>query len=194
MATAKWGNGSVFEYLCTEMVAYAVRTAGAHPEVGSPVQRLDAMGFSVGEKIVERITREKSRFHNNAELLKFITKEFWTATFRKEAEFSPSGAHWVITDSSLLKHMSFMPDAPVATPPVALSTSTLPSSTPTTSSAITPGSPSSANTRTSMLTLHTAFFCGVIKGALSNLGVMCSVAADATSLPTCKFTIKTHSL
>ena len=35
------------------------------------------------------------------------------------------------------------------------------------------------------LAMYTTFFCGIIKGALGNLGVAASVTADASALPAC---------
>jgi len=37
--------------------------------------------------------------------------------------------------------------------------------------------------------IYTSFACGVIRGALSNLGINCSVKADINRLPGCQFTL-----
>lgn len=35
--------------------------------------------------------------------------------------------------------------------------------------------------------MHLYFPCGIIRGALSNLGIPCAVSADISNLPACKF-------
>lgn len=38
--------------------------------------------------------------------------------------------------------------------------------------------------------MHLYFPCGIIRGALSNLGIPCAVSADISGLPACKFTLE----
>lgn len=35
--------------------------------------------------------------------------------------------------------------------------------------------------------MHLYFPCGIIRGALSNLGIPCAVSADMSNLPACEF-------
>lgn len=45
--------------------------------------------------------------------------------------------------------------------------------------------------------MHLYFPCGIIRGALSNLGISCAVSADISNLPACElitFTIKNLGL
>lgn len=37
--------------------------------------------------------------------------------------------------------------------------------------------------------MHLYFPCGIIRGALSNLGIPCAVSADISSLPACKLMV-----
>ena len=37
---------------------------------------------------------------------------------------------------------------------------------------------------------YLAFTCGIVRGALANLGVTCVVTAEVTQLPACKFQIQ----
>ena len=44
-----------------------------------------------------------------------------------------------------------------------------------------------------MATLHIKFPSGLIRGALSGLGVVASVSAEVSELPKCQFTIRIQS-
>lgn len=46
---------------------------------------------------------------------------------------------------------------------------------------------SSENKAAQITSLHLYFPCGIIRGALSNLGIPCAVSADISNLPACKF-------
>lgn len=52
-----------------------------------------------------------------------------------------------------------------------------------------PHSPNSTTLDANLLqatSMHLYFPCGIIRGALSNLGIPCAVSADASNLPACK--------
>lgn len=42
--------------------------------------------------------------------------------------------------------------------------------------------------------MHLYFPCGIIRGALSNLGISCAVSADISNLPACKFSSDSYSI
>eukprot|EP00013_Stygamoeba_regulata_P005536 CAMPEP_0177638536 /NCGR_PEP_ID=MMETSP0447-20121125/5540_1 /TAXON_ID=0 /ORGANISM="Stygamoeba regulata, Strain BSH-02190019" /LENGTH=79 /DNA_ID=CAMNT_0019140503 /DNA_START=240 /DNA_END=475 /DNA_ORIENTATION=- len=44
------------------------------------------MGERVGGRLIERYTKGKPRFQEKLEIIKFICKEFWTETFRKQCD------------------------------------------------------------------------------------------------------------
>lgn len=44
----------------------------------------------------------------------------------------------------------------------------------------------SENKAAQITSLHLYFPCGIIRGALSNLGIPCAVSADISNLPACK--------
>ena len=48
--------------------------------------KLEGMGFHVGIRIVERLAKDKPRFVEHLEVVKFICKEFWTAIFKKQID------------------------------------------------------------------------------------------------------------
>ena len=83
---------SSFNYLHMELVQYAL---GGPPESGgnhstSQVQhasrKIEAIGFQVGMRLVERYTKDKPRFTDTLEIIKFICKDFWMEVYRKQVD------------------------------------------------------------------------------------------------------------
>ncbi|MED6169241.1 hypothetical protein PIB30_019713 [Stylosanthes scabra] len=46
------------------------------------------------------------------------------------------------------------------------------------------------NKATSTISMHLYYPCGIIRGALSNLGITCAVTADISNLPACSFVVR----
>ena len=49
-------------------------------------RKLEAVGFQVGERLVERYTKERPRFSDTLEIIKFICKDFWFEVYRKQID------------------------------------------------------------------------------------------------------------
>ena len=49
--------------------------------------KLEAIGFAVGHRLVERYTRDRPRFSDTLEIIKFICKDFWCAPRNFAAHF-----------------------------------------------------------------------------------------------------------
>ena len=49
---------------------------------------------------------------------------------------------------------------------------------------------SAENKAAEAMSMHLYFPCGIIRGALSNLGINCAVSADISSLPACMYIIR----
>jgi hypothetical protein len=47
---------------------------------------LESIGFSVGYRLVEKITREHPKFKDELELIKFICKDYWMCIFHKQVD------------------------------------------------------------------------------------------------------------
>ncbi len=47
---------------------------------------LEDMGYRVGVRLGERLSRDKPRFNENLDIIKFICKEFWTEAFKKQID------------------------------------------------------------------------------------------------------------
>ena len=49
-------------------------------------QRLDALGYRVGQGLVEKFSRDKPRFTDTLDAIKFLCKDLWTIVFRKQID------------------------------------------------------------------------------------------------------------
>lgn len=50
------------------------------------VKRLEKFGHQIGEKLVERVSRDTPRFKNELDAVVFICKTFWVHTFNKQVD------------------------------------------------------------------------------------------------------------
>ncbi|KAM0012919.1 putative transport protein particle (TRAPP) component [Helianthus debilis subsp. tardiflorus] len=127
---------------------------------------------------------ERPRFTDHLEAIKFLCKDFWSELFKKQIDnlktnhrvsFRPQIEHLVVivitTYLFLLQGTFVLQDnkfrwlSRVSADPSAETSSAAPDTT-------------------SMLLY---FPCGIIRGALSTLGIPCAVSADISNLPACKF-------
>lgn len=169
------------------MVDYVVRTSeGSADHVFSMLERL---GFRVGQRLAEkypvsaslpraalthsliRYTRDRGRFQDLLEVIKFICKDFWTEVFRKQIDNLRTNHKgvYVLADNRfrLFAHMS--PTISKARPPP-------------------PRAPIPYRSLPSVqevATNYTVFSCGLIRGALANLGIACIVTSEITMHPAC---------
>ncbi|GBF87775.1 trafficking particle complex subunit 6B [Raphidocelis subcapitata] len=128
---------------------------------------LEAVGFRVGRQLAERYSRDKARLGDTLEVIKFVCKDFWQAVFRKQVDNLKTNHRgiFVLQDHSFRWLLRLAPTAPLAD-----------------------GARAEAQARAAQPYLHLP--CGIIRGALTHLGVNCTVEADARALPSCSFTIK----
>ncbi|PLB34495.1 transport protein particle component-domain-containing protein [Aspergillus candidus] len=123
--------------------------------------RLESLGYRVGQGLVERFARDRPRFSDNLDVIKFLCKDLWSILFRKQIDNLKTNHRgvYVLTDSS------FRPFARM-----------------------------SMSVRGDAVTVAQAYLwfpCGIIRGALSNLGINTTVQAETTELPGATFQIKT---
>eukprot|EP00965_Chrysotila_dentata_P131179 4336416-Pleurochrysis_carterae.AAC.2 len=80
---------SCFAMLHMEMVALA---AGDDVAEATPAQlqvaarRLESAGFEVGLRLVERHSKDRARFADTLDIIKFICKDFWYEVYRKQID------------------------------------------------------------------------------------------------------------
>ena len=113
-------------------------------------------------RLVERYTRDRPRFNETLDIIKFICKDFWMEVYRKHVDKLQTNNKGV--------YMLLDNEHPVLTRCSA--------------------DPSRAASAKQMAALHVKFPAGLIRGVLSGLGVSASVSAEVSEVPMCQFTIK----
>ncbi|KAJ5279894.1 Trafficking protein particle complex subunit 6B [Penicillium angulare] len=89
-------SSSCFDFLLIELVPMAERLAkqlstNDHgPEDGEIREttffRLESLGYRVGQGLAERFSRDRPRFTDNLDVIKFLCKDLWTVLFRKQID------------------------------------------------------------------------------------------------------------
>lgn len=97
---ATFVNASCLDFLLGEIVPMTDRVAsmtkskqGALGEEASRElsiedrrQRLESLGYRVGQGLAERFAKDKPRFTDHLEVIKFLCKDLWTLLFRKQID------------------------------------------------------------------------------------------------------------
>ncbi|XP_044498102.1 trafficking protein particle complex subunit 6B [Mangifera indica] len=164
---------SCIDSLLTEMVStYCTRFYANKPELAA--RRIEAIGYQVGHQLSERYTMERPRFSDHLEAIKFICKDFWSELFKKQIDNLKTNHRgtFVLQDNRFRW----------------LSRISLDSSLEYTESQ--DPSASAENKAAQSTSMHLYFPCGIIRGALSNLGIPCAVSADISNLPACSFVVR----
>lgn len=123
--------------------------------------RLEMLGYRVGLGLVERFSRERPRFNDTLDVIKFLCKDLWTLVFKKQVDNLKTNHRgvYVLTDNAF-RPLSRM-------------------STDTGGQAVTRAQP------------FLWFPCGIVRGALAALGITATVQAESSELPGAVFQIKT---
>ncbi|MQM04431.1 hypothetical protein Taro_037225 [Colocasia esculenta] len=128
-------------------------------------------------RITERYAMERPRFTDNLEAIKFICKEFWSELFKKQIDNLKTNHRgtFVLQDN----RFRWLTRISIDQSPESLDTPQIDSST-----------LSADNKAAQATSMHLYFPCGIIRGALSNLGIPCAVSADTSNLPACSFVVR----
>ncbi|EFJ20859.1 hypothetical protein SELMODRAFT_168418 [Selaginella moellendorffii] len=160
---------SCLDGITMEMVAtYCDRLHSSKPDLAA--RRIEAIGFQVGQQLAERYTRDRPRFTDHLEVIKFICKDFWAEVFKKQIDNLKTNHRgvFVLQDTRFRWLTRISVDSPLT--------------------------PSEANNTTLAAAQaggkYLYFPCGLIRGALTNLGVPCAVSAEIAALPACSFIIR----
>ncbi|CAI5734888.1 unnamed protein product [Hyaloperonospora brassicae] len=127
------------------------------------ILRLEAMGYDVGCRFAERIARERPRMLEPLDVIKFVCKDFWIAMFAKQIDKLQTNHRGIFVVQDF--RFRWLESISAAT---------------------------EQETR-EMALLFLVFPCGLIRGALANLGLTAIVNADVPdvrALPGCLFNIK----
>ncbi|KAL1960005.1 hypothetical protein VTO42DRAFT_673 [Malbranchea cinnamomea] len=123
--------------------------------------RLESLGYRVGQGLAERFSRDRPRFSDHLDVIKFICKDLWTILYRKQVDNLKTNHRgvYVLTDNTFRPFIRM--------------------SMAVRSEAVARAQP------------HLWFPCGIIRGALSSLGINAMVQAETSELPGATFQIKT---
>ncbi|OAA57892.1 bet3 family protein [Niveomyces insectorum RCEF 264] len=123
--------------------------------------RLDALGYRVGQGLVERFSCDRPRFHDTLDVIKFLCKDLWTLAFRKQVDNLKTNHRgvYVLTDHSFRPFQRMSTEAG--------------------GQAVVRAQP------------FLWFPCGIVRGALAALGITATVQAETSELPGAIFQIKT---
>lgn len=98
--TARFLSASALDFLLIELVPMAYRvnkeTDSTDGGSGSKMDedeerdavfyRLESLGYRVGQGLVERFSRDRPRFSDTLDVIKFLCKDLWTLVFRKQVD------------------------------------------------------------------------------------------------------------
>ncbi|KIV91072.1 hypothetical protein PV10_05655 [Exophiala mesophila] len=123
--------------------------------------RLERLGFRVGQGLAERFSRDRPRFTDQLDVIKFVCKDLWGIMYKKQIDNLKTNHRgvFVLTDNKFrpFSRMSMASSAEAV-----------------------------ARAQT-----HLFFPCGVVRGVLSSLGIKATVQAETNELPSATFQIKT---
>ncbi|RYP07266.1 hypothetical protein DL765_009218 [Monosporascus sp. GIB2] len=126
--------------------------------------RLEGLGYRVGIGLVERFSRDRPRFHDALDAIKFVCKDLWMLVFRKQVDNLKTNHRgvYVLTDNTF-RPLSRM-------------------SADTGGQAVVRAQP------------FLWFPCGILRGALAAMGISATVQGETNELPGAVFQIKTKAL
>ncbi|EEH43235.2 uncharacterized protein PADG_08055 [Paracoccidioides brasiliensis Pb18] len=168
---ARFLSASCLDLLLIELVPMAERLADELSGVNGKLDeeehreatfyRLETLGFRVGQGLAERFSRDRPRFTDNLDVIKFLCKDFWTIIFRKQIDNLKTNHRgvYVLTDNA------FRP--------------------------LTRMSLANQNEAIAKAQSYLWFPCGIIRGGLASMGINATVQAESSDLPGATFQIKT---
>lgn len=125
--------------------------------------RLEGIGYHVGYHMTEHLARDRARFTDTLDVLKFICKEVWTAVWGKQVDNLRTNHRgvYVLHDNQFqpLRHVSTAQGAQVTAKEARV---------------------------------FLSYPVGIVKGALAQLDVPSAVVAETNQAPQCTFHVKTQ--
>ena len=125
--------------------------------------KLDSLGFGIGQRYVERYSRDHPFLETSLDIVKFMCKEFWMVLFRKQVDKLQTNYKGIY----VLHDLNFRWTARIGALNAEMDAATL----------------------MDRARVYTSLACGIIRGALWNLGLNASVKAELQKLPAVQFTI-----
>jgi len=123
--------------------------------------RLESIGYQVGGHLAERLCRDRPRFSDTLDTIKFICKDFWVIVWNKQVDNLRTNHRGVyVLQDNLFKPLSRI------------------------------SSYNGSADALKQAKLYLAMPGGLLRGALARLGLQGTVSSDTTSLPQCSFQVK----
>ncbi|VDO05975.1 unnamed protein product [Rodentolepis nana] len=152
------GPKQAFEFLFYEVIKYFTnQTKTLSDGHATAMNLIENMGYRIGQRYIEKLTRNSPRFTSEIDIVKYICRTYWLHLFYKPVDSlkTNNADVYVLLDSAF--------------------------------SSLTRIDPSQQyNSNVEMIL---AFACGLLRGALTSLGVNCIVNAEILQIPACKFVL-----
>ncbi|KAK7099459.1 trafficking protein particle complex subunit 6b-like [Littorina saxatilis] len=74
-----------FEFLHMELVDH-IHNTSTKEENDTCIAKLESLGYRVGLSLIERFTKDCSRFKDELDMMKFICKDFWNLVYKKQID------------------------------------------------------------------------------------------------------------
>ncbi|KAG6001788.1 hypothetical protein E4U21_003805 [Claviceps maximensis] len=143
-----------------QRASHEARKLDEDEELDAVHLRLDALGYRVGQGLVERFSIARPRFLGTLDVIKFLCKDLWSLVFGKNIDNLKTNHRgvYVLTDNAFRPFSRMSTDA---------------------------GGQALVRAQPFLW-----FPCGVVRGALAALGITATVQAEINELPGAVFQIK----
>lgn len=137
---------------------------GSEQSLKLSYRKMEELGYDVGYRFVERLAKDRNRFVEELDIIKFLCKDIWNHIFRKQVDKLQTNHKgvYVLQDFQFKWLQQF--------------------------------SASTIEETNEKFLPYLVFPCGIIRGALFNLGLDATVNADKgtgnPNCPSCLFNIK----
>ncbi|KAI5705801.1 hypothetical protein M8J76_004984 [Diaphorina citri] len=147
----------LLDLIHAEIVSYASHS-DSNEKKDTDYSKIELMGFSCGYRIIERLTKDWTRFKDELDTMKFICTELWIAIYKKQIDNLRTNYQgtYLLQDNSF-RFLSKM---------------------------------STGSQYLESAGKYVIFTCGLIRGALSNLGINAIVSTEINTMPVVKFHIQ----
>ncbi|KFG29274.1 transport protein particle (trapp) component, bet3 protein [Toxoplasma gondii TgCatPRC2] len=185
---------SGLQLLQQEVVSYAARRSRG--DRAETVAVLEAAGFQIGVRLLERLSlRLSTRMWEQRECLKFVCKDLWQVLFQKQADRLQTNRRggYVIQDHDLPWLRRLRP-ADAKDLLAGCTYTGVPATRADGRERLEGVDAAGAVAALCQEPLvHVSLLSGIIRGALANMGLSCTVTADAAASPCCSFQIRIPS-
>jgi hypothetical protein len=100
---------TLFELVHMEMLSYLIASS-ENEQRGELISNLEAIGYTVGERMMERSCKDVPRFRTELDAMIFLCKQFWVHLFNKQIDHLKTNNQdmFVLYDNNfrLLMHLS----------------------------------------------------------------------------------------